>query len=90
MNAKIILSLMLALNAYSFRALADDAEKSESTKIKHSRNPLTGTKKTTVEHKAKKKGMDGHDMETTTTDTTKEHTDGKVEKSTEKNTETKP
>lgn len=75
---KIILATALAL---SFSAFASDVEKSNEVDVDHSKNPITGTKKTTVTKVAKAKNADGSESKTKTKDTTKMHKDGKVEKS---------
>ncbi len=61
---------------------AADQEDKNSATVDHSKNPITGTKTTTKEWKHKKKGAHGK-VDHTTTETTKEKTDGTVEKKTE-------
>jgi hypothetical protein len=84
---KYILSAVIALSGLSFSAMAADAENSEKATVDHSKNPVTGTKKTTVTHKSKHKNEDGSESKMKRKDTTKETTDGKTEKSTETKTD---
>ncbi len=61
---------------------AADAENSETTKIDHSKNPITGTKKTTKTWKKKVKDGSGKD-DATVKETTYQKPDGSTEKKTE-------
>lgn len=76
---KVLMFVASACLASSM-AFAADTENSKSTTVDHSKNPITGTKKTVVETKVKKTAANGAEVESTTTDTTKVTKDGKVTK----------
>lgn len=78
---KIVAMLVSALFVGSM-SMAADAENSDSTTVDTSKNPITGTKTTTKKHKMKKKTDGGASADMTVKETTKEKTDGTVEKST--------
>lgn len=84
---KYILATVIALSGLSFGAFAADEEHSGSATVDHSKNPLTGTKKTTVTRKMKHKNADGSESKMKKTDTTKEMTDGKTEHSSKTETD---
>lgn len=75
--------------AFSASVHAADAEHKESATVDHSKNPITGTKTTTKKWKSKKKGAHG-EAEKTTTETTKEMTDGSVDKKVETESSSDP
>jgi hypothetical protein len=65
--------------AFAATAYAADSENSEKSTVDHSKNPITGTKTTTKKWKKKVKGDEGKG-EAEVKETTKEKTDGTVEK----------
>ncbi|MGZ3721505.1 MAG: hypothetical protein ACXVA9_01160 [Bdellovibrionales bacterium] len=80
------LVVLLASSIFAANVYAADAEDSKKVTVDHSKNPITGTEKTTKTVKRKSHGSKGrHDSESTTT--TKEKTDGSVEKTTETKSE---
>jgi uncharacterized protein YdeI (BOF family) len=78
---KVILALVAAVlvSPVAFAEDHDAGNKAETT-VEHSTNPITGTKKTTKTTERKMKRGKNH-AKVKTTETTKTHTDGEVEKS---------
>ncbi len=78
--------LLLTLVGFVFvgsMAMAADAENTETTKVDHSKNPITGTKTTKKKFKKKVKDEEGHSADMNVTETTKEKKDGSVKTSTD-------
>jgi hypothetical protein len=79
MKKLMILAPILMMSSLAFAA---DVENSNTTTVDHSKNPITGTKKTVRKHKMKAKDGAGNAADTTITETTKMKTDGSMEKKT--------
>ena len=75
-----LLGLALASTVY-----AADSENSKSNTVDQSTNPINGTKTTKKKWNSKKKNANGK-SESSTTETTKEKTDGSTDKKTETDT----
>jgi hypothetical protein len=84
---KIVAMLISSLFVGSM-AMAADAEKSDSTTVDTSKNPITGTKKTVKKTKKSTKADGGPAADVTVKETTKEMKDGTVEKSTKAEADT--
>jgi len=78
---KVILGLVAAVLVSPVAFAADhDSGAAAETKVEHSKNPLTGTEKTVKTTEKKMKRGKSH-AKVKSTETTKVHTDGEVEKS---------
>jgi hypothetical protein len=79
---KVILGLVAAVlvSPVAFADDAADAGAKAETNVEHSTNPITGTKKTVKTTERKMKRGKSH-AKVKSTETTKVHTDGEVEKS---------
>jgi hypothetical protein len=76
-TASIIAAILLA-GSLGFAA---DAEKSDTSSVSHSKNPLTGTHKTVKKSKSKSKDAAGNESSTEVNDTTKVEKNGTMDSS---------
>jgi hypothetical protein len=80
---KKMLTIIAGMLFVGSMALAADAENTDSAKVDTSKNPITGTKTTTVKRKKKMKDESGTSHDVSVKEKTKEMKDGTVKKSTD-------
>jgi hypothetical protein len=85
---KLALMVTSAVLVGSF-AMAADKENTNSTKVDHSKNPITGTETTKKTSKQKLKDGKGNAADATVTETTKVHKDGTTDQKVEVDAESK-